>query len=267
MATLLLVEDHEMSRDMLARRLQRRGYQVLVAADCEEGVARARADRPDLVLMDLALPGDEGCEAARRLRGLPETRLTPVIALSAHTMPADRRRAIEAGCDDFEPKPVELDRLLRKIGALLAAAAPGRASLRVPAVRESLAKVRDWLEARAADAGLGEDDRFALVLAADEACANVVVHGGQRPQAHLEVGFQRTGAEACVTVSDQGPPFDPASLPAPDLDSAAESRRVGGLGWHFIRSVIDDVRYVPDAAHGNRLTLVRRVGARDRTTS
>lgn len=253
-----------MSRDMLARRLRRRGYQVLVAADSGQGVQRARQDSPDLVLLDLALPSDTGCEAARTLRAAPETRLTPVIALSSHTMPADRRRAIEAGCDDFEPKPVELERLLRKVGALLAARPLGRASLRVPAARESLAKVRAWLEARAIEAGLEEEDRFALVLATDEACANVVLHGGPG-DGHVEVGFARVPhadgtADGRVTVTDHGPGFDPAQLPAPDLTSSAERRPVGGLGWHFIRSLIDDVRYAPDPVQGNRLVIVRQLG-------
>ena len=116
MATLLLIEDHEMSRDMLARRLRRRGYEVHAAEEPEEGVRLALEVQPDLVLM-----GADGWEATRRLRDDARTRTTPVIAMSAYATPADRRRAIEAGCDDFEPKPVELDRLLRKIAALLQA--------------------------------------------------------------------------------------------------------------------------------------------------
>lgn len=116
MATLLLVEDHEMSRDMLARRLRRRGYEMIVAEDGPDAVRQALASRPDLVLM-----GTDGWDAARRLREDARTRSTPIVAMSAYATPADRRQAIEAGCDDFEPKPVELDRLLRKIGALLAA--------------------------------------------------------------------------------------------------------------------------------------------------
>ena len=119
MAKILLVEDNEMNRDMLARCLQRRGYGVLIAPDGAEGVAQAQAEVPDLILMDMSLPVLDGWEATRRLKATPETRSIPVIALTAHAMSGDREKAIEAGCDDYDTKPVEFNRLLAKIEALL----------------------------------------------------------------------------------------------------------------------------------------------------
>jgi two-component system cell cycle response regulator DivK len=124
MATILLVEDNEMNRDMLSRRLVRRGYDVIVAVDGEDGVARARADHPDLVVMDMSLPGIDGWEATRQLKAAPETSAIPVLALTAHAMAGDRERAFDAGCDDFDTKPVDLPRLLGKIAALLPDGAP-----------------------------------------------------------------------------------------------------------------------------------------------
>jgi CheY-like chemotaxis protein len=119
MARILLVEDNEMNRDMLSRRLERRGYEVIVAVDGEEGVVRAKADAPDLVLMDLSLPGIDGWEATRQLKAADETRSIPVLALTAHAMAGDREKALAAGCDDFDTKPVDLPRLVDKIDALL----------------------------------------------------------------------------------------------------------------------------------------------------
>jgi len=119
MAKILLVEDNEMNRDMLSRRLERRGYELILAVDGEEGVARAKADAPDLVVMDLSLPGIDGWEATRQLKAADETRSIPVLALTAHAMAGDRERALEAGCDDFDTKPVDLPRLVDKIEGLL----------------------------------------------------------------------------------------------------------------------------------------------------
>ena len=118
--TILIVEDNEMNRDMLSRRLSRRGYSVLIAADGAEGVAMARTSRPDLVLMDLGLPVVDGWEATRRLKGDAATREIPVVALTAHAMAGDEDRARAAGCDAVDTKPVDLARLLGKIEALLA---------------------------------------------------------------------------------------------------------------------------------------------------
>ena len=119
MAKILLVEDNEMNRDMLSRRLQRRGYEVVLALDGESGVAMAGTEAPDLVLMDMSLPVLDGWEATRRLKGEAATQHIPVIALTAHAMAGDREKALEAGCDDYDTKPVELPRLLAKIEALL----------------------------------------------------------------------------------------------------------------------------------------------------
>ncbi len=116
---ILLVEDNEMNRDMLSRRLERKGYQVVMAVDGQEGVARAQSEAPDLILMDMSLPVLDGWEATRQLKGASETRAIPIIALTAHAMSGDREKAIEAGCDDYDTKPIELPRLLAKVEALL----------------------------------------------------------------------------------------------------------------------------------------------------
>ena len=120
MARILLVEDNEMNRDMLARRLTRHGYDVVFAEDGQQAIERAISERPDLVLMDLSLPVIDGWEATRRLRADPRNEGLRVLALSAHTMPGDREKAIAAGCDDYDVKPVDLPRLLEKIRVLLA---------------------------------------------------------------------------------------------------------------------------------------------------
>jgi CheY-like chemotaxis protein len=119
MPTILLVEDNELNRDMLTRRLKRRGFDVVSAEDGEAGVALAMEANPDLVLMDMSLPVMDGWEATRALKAAPETATIPVIALTAHAMASDRDAALEAGCDDFDTKPVELERLLAKMQALL----------------------------------------------------------------------------------------------------------------------------------------------------
>jgi CheY-like chemotaxis protein len=119
MAKILLVEDNEMNRDMLARRLERKGFSVVVAVDGQQGVALGRTEAPDVILMDMSLPVLSGWEATRALKSSPATGGIPVIALTAHAMSGDREKAIEAGCDDYDTKPVDLARLLDKIGALL----------------------------------------------------------------------------------------------------------------------------------------------------
>ncbi len=116
---ILLVEDNEMNRDMLKRRLERKGYRVAVAVDGRQGLEMAAAEAPDLILMDMSLPEIDGWEAARRLKNDPASARIPLIALTAHAMSGDRERALEAGCDDYDTKPVDLPRLLGKIEALL----------------------------------------------------------------------------------------------------------------------------------------------------
>ena len=120
MPKLLLIEDNELNRDMLARRLAKKGYEVVVAVDGEQGLALAQSEAPALILMDMSLPVLDGWEATRQLKAAPATAAIPVIALTAHAMSGDRERAMEAGCDDFDTKPIELGRLLEKIEALLA---------------------------------------------------------------------------------------------------------------------------------------------------
>lgn len=119
MAKILLVEDNEMNRDMLSRRLQRKGFEVALAVDGREGVEMATAGDYDLILMDMSLPEIDGWEATRQLRAKPETERTPIIALTAHAMAGDREKALEAGCDEYDTKPIELPRLLSKIQTLL----------------------------------------------------------------------------------------------------------------------------------------------------
>jgi CheY-like chemotaxis protein len=119
MTRVLVVEDNEMNRDMLSRRLRRRGFEVLIAIDGAQGLALAAAEKPDLILMDMSLPVLDGWEATRRLKATPDTAGIPVIGLTAHAMATDREKCLEAGCDDYDTKPVELPRLLDKIQRLL----------------------------------------------------------------------------------------------------------------------------------------------------
>jgi CheY-like chemotaxis protein len=119
MPRILLVEDNEMNRDMLSRRLERRGFTILIAVDGAQGVAMARSEAPQLILLDMSLPVLDGWEAARQLKADPKTQAIPIIALTAHAMAGDREKALEAGCDDYDTKPIELPRLLEKISALL----------------------------------------------------------------------------------------------------------------------------------------------------
>jgi CheY-like chemotaxis protein len=129
MPKILLVEDNEMNRDMLSRRLVRRGFEVVLAVDGQQGLALAASAAPDLILMDMSLPVLDGWEATRQLKADPATRPIPVIGLTAHALSGEREKALEAGCDDFDTKPIDLPRLLEKIGALLRLppASPGSA--------------------------------------------------------------------------------------------------------------------------------------------
>ena len=127
MAKLLLVEDNEMNRDMLSRRLERRGYQVVIAVDGAQGVAMAQSAKPDLILMDMSLPVIDGWTATRQLKSAPETSSIPIIALTAHAMSGDEQKARESGCDDYDTKPIDLPRLLEKIETQL----KGRAGVNI----------------------------------------------------------------------------------------------------------------------------------------
>ena len=120
MAKILLVEDNEMNRDMLSRRLLKKGYDVVIAVDGAEALTMARSETPDLILMDMGLPVLDGWDATRQLKSMPDTRTIDIIALSAHALVDDKQKALEAGCDDFDTKPVDFKRLLGKIEALLA---------------------------------------------------------------------------------------------------------------------------------------------------
>ena len=119
MSKILLVEDNEMNRDMLTRRLLRRAYDVIIAVDGQQGIELAQSERPDLILMDMSLPVMDGWTAARAIKENPVTTRIPVIALTAHAMSGDREKALAAGCDDYDTKPVDLPRLLQKVDALL----------------------------------------------------------------------------------------------------------------------------------------------------
>ena len=119
MSKVLVVEDNEMNRDMLKRRLERRGYDVIVSVDGEDGVIKAQSEKPDVILMDMDLPILDGWAATRKLKDSPDTQSIPVIALTAHAMAGDREKALDAGCDDYDTKPVEFSRLLEKMEKLL----------------------------------------------------------------------------------------------------------------------------------------------------
>ena len=119
MLKILLVEDNEMNRDMLSRRLERKGFSVIIAIDGQAGINMATSESPDLILMDLSLPVIDGWEATRQIKANPATQSIPVIALTAHAMAGDEQKALEAGCDEYDTKPVDLKRLLAKIDSLL----------------------------------------------------------------------------------------------------------------------------------------------------
>jgi len=122
MSKILLVEDNEMNRDMLSRRLKRKDFEVVIAVDGQAGIDMASSSNPDIILMDLSLPIIDGWEATRQIKSNPATQSIPIIALTAHAMAGDEQKALDAGCDDYDTKPVNLNRLLEKIGNLLGSA-------------------------------------------------------------------------------------------------------------------------------------------------
>jgi diguanylate cyclase (GGDEF)-like protein len=166
MPSILIVEDNEMNRDMLSRRLARRGFDVLVAEDGEQGIAIARERRPSVILLDLSLPVVDGWEAARRLKSDPMTRTTPIVALTAHAMADDRARALASGCDDYDTKPVEIDRLVRKVNQLLAASDPAAAD-RIAAPAPVASETASRSPGDASGDGREATDRGALLVVDD----------------------------------------------------------------------------------------------------
>jgi CheY-like chemotaxis protein/anti-sigma regulatory factor (Ser/Thr protein kinase) len=264
MPRILLVEDNEMNRDMLSRRLVRRGYDVVVAVDGSEGVRRAHDTRPDLVLMDMSLPVIDGWDATKMLKAAPETSNIPVVGLSAHAMAADEAQARAAGCDDFETKPVELERLLGKIEALLArgrqltnGAAQHREMQLAAATIADLAAIRAFIADAAAAVGLPTSVTEALVLAADEVSTNIVQHGYASACGPITIGFDTTSHSATLVIADHGTTFAPNHAPQPLMNASWDDRPIGGLGWHLVRSVVDELHYSTDAGGENRLTLIK----------
>lgn len=286
MPKILLVEDNELNRDMLSRRLVRKGYAVVIAVDGLQGVAMAGTEHPDLILMDMSLPGIDGWEATRRIKANPATQKVPVIALTAHAMTDDRSTALAAGCDDFDTKPVDIERLLNKMVSLLqsgktkthdeAAGAHANPSswtreLTLTATHSSLPAAKAALDALCKDLGLTNDQRADLHVVLDEMCANVIAYAypdGHSGTMHLRLchrladARQDGGAAVEITVSDQGIPFDPLSadppwMPDTDPSSSIDERPIGGLGIHLIRQLTDEQRYSRSETHGNQLTVIK----------
>ena len=254
---VLLVDDNELDRDMLSRRLARRGFEVLQSANGAHAVEQARREHPDIVLLETSLPGLDGLSATRQLKADPDTRTIPVVILTTRAMQHDREQAMASGCDDFDTKPVELTRLLSKIDTLLTE----RVLALSPLSLNRLAEIREFLSQSLTDLGCASSvDAF--VLAVDEICANLVQHAevGDYP-GPTRVTVRRSGPDAIITVEDRGRPFDPVNAPPPDLTSDWEDRPVGGLGWFLVRQMVDDLTYVSsNVSDGvlNRLTLIKR---------
>jgi CheY-like chemotaxis protein len=276
MPKILLVEDNEMNREMLSRRLLRKGYEVMIAVDGLQGVAMAVTELPDLILMDMSLPGIDGWEATRRIKADPSTRAIPVIALTAHAMSDDRARALAAGCDEFDTKPVDLARLLGKMESLLptpgseptaptdtpAPVAPTGTALTLPAVPASLPGFKTELEHFCMQAGLSARVQEDLQVVLDEVCANVFKHAyppGQAGPLRLELRLDPgQPAPAFVLVfTDHGRPFNPLARSTPDLSLAWDERPIGGLGIHLVQTLSDRQSYRHSEADGNQLTLIK----------
>ncbi len=261
MPTILLVEDNEMNRDMLSRRLIKRGFDVVMAGDGEEALARVQHAPPALVLMDMSLPVLDGWEATRRLKADPATRAVPVIGLTAHAMAGDREKALAAGADDFDTKPVDFPRLLGKIEALLGApagGAPPAAACERPARLEHLAALVEHAVARCRSHGGSEGACADVRLAVEEVCVNIMSHGyGAGEAGPIRVAVTEHRRALVITIADEAPAFDPAAAPPPDLTSNWQDRREGGLGWHLVRSVMDEVRHAARQPRGNVVTLIK----------
>lgn len=268
MPKILLVEDNDMNREMLTRRLARKGFEVAMAVDGLQGVAMARSEPPELILMDMSLPGIDGWEATRRLKADAATRGVPVIALTAHAMSDDRAKALAAGCDDFDTKPVDLERLLGKIHRLLQAPPPAQAPapapvvvLTLPAVLQSLPAMQAALDTLCTQQGVACAVRDELQVVLDEVCANVFKHAypADAPGSLCLQLRHLPGCPAALELAfiDQGRPFNPLVQPLPDVTLPLENRPLGGLGIHFVREMTDRQHYSHQAAEGNRLTLTK----------
>lgn len=261
-----------MNRDMLSRRLVKRGFDVVTAEDGLQGVDVASRDLPDLVLMDMSLPGIDGWEATRRLKADAATAAIPVIALTAHAMAEDRARALAAGCDDFDTKPVDLARLLDKMDRLLHPAdpapaeaespspPPAHASISLSAVSASLAAFKTELEHFCMQAGITAAVQEDLQVVLDEVCANVFKHAyppGQVGALRLDL---RYAPEALTLVfTDQGKPFNPLAKAAPDLSLPWQAKPIGGLGIHLVQSLTEHQHYTHSPELGNQLSLVKHL--------
>jgi len=273
MSRILLVEDNELNREMLSRRLQRKGFEVLIAVDGLQGVDLAGQTRPDLVLMDMSLPGIDGWEATRRLKADAATAAIPVIALTAHAMAEDRARALAAGCDDFDTKPVDLarlldkmDRLLRPAGAASAAdtgptpPALDSACITLPAVVDSLGGFKTELEHFCMQAGIAAAVQEDLQVVLDEVCANVFKHAYPPGQTGaLQLALQHTPEALTLVFTDQGRPFNPLAKAAPDLSLPWQAKPIGGLGIHLVQSLTEHQHYIHSPELGNQLSLVKHL--------
>lgn len=278
MPKILLVEDNELNREMLSRRLARKGFELVMAVDGLQGVAMASAERPDLILMDMSLPGIDGWEATRRIKADAATQGIPVIALTAHAMSDDRAKALAAGCDEFDTKPVDLARLLDKMAAFLQPAGapaapsgpgaagtppadmPSNASITLAAVQASLPGFKAELEHFCMQAGVDPGVQQDLQVVLDEVCANVFKHAypSEAPgplRLDLRLDRSATPPTLAVTFSDQGRPFNPLPRAAPDLSLPWDERPIGGLGIHLMLRLTDHQAYRHSAADGNQLTL------------
>ncbi len=237
MPKILLVEDNEMNREMLSRRLARKGFDLAIAVDGLQGVAMATSESPDLILMDMSLPGIDGWEATRRIKADAATKAIPVVALTAHAMSDDRAKALAAGCDDFDTKPVDLARLLGKMEALLQGSlVPGSvsapdsiatslvtvASITLPAAHASLPGFKTELEHFCMQTSVGAGVQHDLQVVLDEVCANVFKHAYPPEQVgplRLDMRLDRSTTPPTLDLvfSDQGRPFNPLAKAAPDL--------------------------------------------------
>ncbi|MBA2964359.1 MULTISPECIES: ATP-binding protein [Ramlibacter] len=264
---VLVVEDNEMNRDILSRRLKRRGWEVAIAVDGAQGLAMAASEQPAVVLMDMSLPVIDGWEATRRLRADPAIAHLPVIALTAHAMSGDREKALAAGCDDFDTKPVEFERLFTKIDALLQrvpAAAADPLQITAPAELAALPRLLAVVDAACDRHAVPAEARHDLKLVAEEACVNVMRHAypaGAPGPLTLTVRPGRLDGQPSMllTIEDQGRPFDPLAQAAPDLTASAEAREIGGLGLPLIRELCDQLTYQRDPVRGNVFVMSRRL--------